>query len=96
MQQSIFPARLGFSPASSINSRGSAGKSSSSGPQGDQLRKTNLYLKRLTHTTTDKNMLHLCAPSSCIMSTKAILDKATKQGLWLYRRRIAPGGLRGR
>ncbi|KAL3176816.1 hypothetical protein MRX96_039651 [Rhipicephalus microplus] len=61
-QQGTFPARLGSPPASSINSGGSAGGSSSSGSQGDQLSKTNLYIKGLTHTTTDKDLLNLCAP----------------------------------
>ncbi|KAH6938120.1 hypothetical protein HPB50_007039 [Hyalomma asiaticum] len=61
-QGTTFPARLGSPPASSINSGGSAGGSSSSGSQGDQLSKTNLYIKGLTHTTTDKDLLNLCAP----------------------------------
>lgn len=78
-QQGTFPARLGSPPASSINSGGSAGGSSSSGSQGDQLSKTNLYIKGLTHTTTDKDLLNLCAPYGNIISTKAILDKDTNK-----------------
>ncbi|XP_049517120.1 RNA-binding motif, single-stranded-interacting protein 1-like isoform X3 [Dermacentor silvarum] len=78
-QQGAFPARLGSPPASSINSGGSAGGSSSSGSQGDQLSKTNLYIKGLTHTTTDKDLLNLCAPYGNIISTKAILDKDTNK-----------------
>uniref|UniRef100_A0A131XKM3 Protein alan shepard n=1 Tax=Hyalomma excavatum TaxID=257692 RepID=A0A131XKM3_9ACAR len=78
-QGTTFPARLGSPPASSINSGGSAGGSSSSGSQGDQLSKTNLYIKGLTHTTTDKDLLNLCAPYGNIISTKAILDKDTNK-----------------
>lgn len=62
-------------PASSINSGGSA--SSSTG--GEQLSKTNLYIKGLTHNTTDKDLLNLCAPYGNIISTKAILDKDTNR-----------------
>ncbi|XP_077513373.1 RNA binding motif single stranded interacting protein alan shepard isoform X2 [Amblyomma americanum] len=78
-QQGTFPARLGSPPASSINSGGSAGGSSSGGSAGDQLSKTNLYIKGLTHTTTDKDLLNLCAPYGNIISTKAILDKDTNK-----------------
>ncbi|XP_064456360.1 RNA-binding motif, single-stranded-interacting protein 1-like isoform X2 [Ornithodoros turicata] len=62
-------------PASSINSGGSAGSSSG----GEQLSKTNLYIKGLTHNTTDKDLLNLCAPYGNIISTKAILDKDTNR-----------------
>ncbi|XP_076327770.1 RNA-binding motif, single-stranded-interacting protein 2-like isoform X3 [Tachypleus tridentatus] len=53
---------------------------SSSGSSGiEQLSRTNLYIRGLTPNTTDKDLLNLCSPYGTIISTKAILDKATNK-----------------
>jgi RNA recognition motif-containing protein len=45
----------------------------------EQLSKTNLYIRGLTPTTTDKDLYSLCSPYGTIISTKAILDKNTNK-----------------
>jgi RNA recognition motif-containing protein len=45
----------------------------------EQLSKTNLYIRGLTPTTTDKDLYALCSPYGTIISTKAILDKNTNK-----------------
>uniref|UniRef100_A0A8C2D779 RNA binding motif, single stranded interacting protein 2b n=1 Tax=Cyprinus carpio TaxID=7962 RepID=A0A8C2D779_CYPCA len=50
---------------------------SSSG--GDQLSKTNLYIRGLHPGTTDQDLVKLCQPYGKIVSTKAILDKTTNK-----------------
>ncbi|XP_022236518.1 RNA-binding motif, single-stranded-interacting protein 1-like isoform X2 [Limulus polyphemus] len=66
------------SHSSSVSGSGSGGGGSNSS-SGDQLSKTNLYIRGLTQNTTDKDLLNLCAPYGTIISTKAILDKTTNQ-----------------
>uniref|UniRef100_A0A8C4GHE8 RNA binding motif, single stranded interacting protein 2b n=1 Tax=Dicentrarchus labrax TaxID=13489 RepID=A0A8C4GHE8_DICLA len=51
--------------------------SSSSG--GEQLSKTNLYIRGLHPGTTDQDLVKLCQPYGKIVSTKAILDKTTNK-----------------
>uniref|UniRef100_A0A674BY20 RRM domain-containing protein n=1 Tax=Salmo trutta TaxID=8032 RepID=A0A674BY20_SALTR len=52
--------------------------SSSSGSlSGEQLSKTNLYIRGLHPGTTDQDLAKLCQPYGKIVSTKAILDKTT-------------------
>ncbi|GFU37407.1 protein alan shepard [Trichonephila clavipes] len=53
--------------------------SDASGNHSEQLSKTNLYIRGLTHNTTDKDLYSLCAPYGNIISTKAILDKQTNK-----------------
>ncbi|GBN01165.1 Protein alan shepard, partial [Araneus ventricosus] len=53
--------------------------SDASGNPSEQLSKTNLYIRGLTHNTTDKDLYNLCAPYGNIISTKAILDKQTNK-----------------
>ncbi|GIY54391.1 hypothetical protein CDAR_89741 [Caerostris darwini] len=53
--------------------------SDASGNHSEQLSKTNLYIRGLTHNTTDKDLYNLCAPYGNIISTKAILDKQTNK-----------------
>uniref|UniRef100_A0A8C5I4R4 RNA-binding motif, single-stranded-interacting protein 1-like n=1 Tax=Gouania willdenowi TaxID=441366 RepID=A0A8C5I4R4_GOUWI len=45
----------------------------------DQLSKTNLYIRGLCPSTTDHDLVKLCQPYGKIVSTKAILDKATNK-----------------
>jgi len=47
------------------------------GSYGEQLSRTNLYIRGLSPNTTDKNLFELCSPFGKIVSTKAIIDKAT-------------------
>ncbi|XP_042350514.1 RNA-binding motif, single-stranded-interacting protein 1 [Plectropomus leopardus] len=65
-------------PSPSTNS--SANNSSSSSTAGwDQLSKTNLYIRGLSPSTTDHDLVKLCQPYGKIVSTKAILDKTTNK-----------------
>ncbi|XP_072253211.1 RNA-binding motif, single-stranded-interacting protein 1 [Leuresthes tenuis] len=62
-------------PSPSTNNNGS---SSSTGGW-DQLSKTNLYIRGLSPSTTDHDLVKLCQPFGKIVSTKAILDKTTNK-----------------
>ncbi|XP_055072254.1 RNA-binding motif, single-stranded-interacting protein 1 isoform X1 [Misgurnus anguillicaudatus] len=53
--------------------------SSSSTVGWEQLSKTNLYIRGLLPQTTDHDLVKLCQPYGKIVSTKAILDKATNK-----------------
>ncbi|KAM9342599.1 RNA-binding motif, single-stranded-interacting protein 1 isoform 2-T2 [Pholidichthys leucotaenia] len=53
--------------------------SSSSTASWDQLSKTNLYIRGLSPSTTDHDLVKLCQPFGKIVSTKAILDKTTNK-----------------
>merc|ERR1719410_1435011 len=68
-----FPPRFngGGSPPSSFPHPG--------GRQGDTLSRTNLYIRGLSPHTTDKDLINLCQKFGPIISTKAILDKATNR-----------------
>ncbi|XP_017841998.1 protein alan shepard isoform X10 [Drosophila busckii] len=46
---------------------------------GEQLSKTNLYIRGLQQNTTDKDLVNMCAQYGTIISTKAILDKTTNK-----------------
>lgn len=50
---------------------------STNGTFGEQLSRTNLYIRGLSPNTTDKNLYELCSPFGKIVSTKAIIDKTT-------------------
>ncbi|XP_040395479.1 RNA-binding motif, single-stranded-interacting protein 2 isoform X4 [Cygnus olor] len=52
---------------------------SPSGGAGEQLSKTNLYIRGLHPGTTDQDLVKLCQPYGKIVSTKAILDKTTNK-----------------
>uniref|UniRef100_A0A8C6TAN5 RNA binding motif, single stranded interacting protein 2b n=1 Tax=Neogobius melanostomus TaxID=47308 RepID=A0A8C6TAN5_9GOBI len=52
---------------------------SSSNSSGEQLSKTNLYIRGLHPGTTDQDLVKLCQPYGKIVSTKAILDKTTNK-----------------
>ncbi|XP_077436736.1 RNA-binding motif, single-stranded-interacting protein 1 [Vanacampus margaritifer] len=53
--------------------------SSSSTAGWEQLSKTNLYIRGLSPSTTDHDLVKLCQPYGKIVSTKAILDKTTNK-----------------
>ncbi|KAM9444512.1 RNA-binding motif, single-stranded-interacting protein 2 isoform 2-T2 [Clarias gariepinus] len=53
--------------------------SSTSSAGGEQLSKTNLYIRGLHPGTTDLDLVKLCQPYGKIVSTKAILDKTTNK-----------------
>ncbi|KAK9954219.1 hypothetical protein ABG768_016313 [Culter alburnus] len=53
--------------------------SNGSSSTGDQLSKTNLYIRGLHPGTTDQDLVKLCQPYGKIVSTKAILDKTTNK-----------------
>ncbi|KAL4646182.1 RNA-binding motif, single-stranded-interacting protein 2-like isoform X3 [Arapaima gigas] len=53
--------------------------SNSSCGGGEQLSKTNLYIRGLHPGTTDQDLVKLCQPYGKIVSTKAILDKTTNK-----------------
>ncbi|XP_060766127.1 RNA-binding motif, single-stranded-interacting protein 2 isoform X2 [Neoarius graeffei] len=53
--------------------------SASSAGGGEQLSKTNLYIRGLHPGTTDQDLVKLCQPYGKIVSTKAILDKTTNK-----------------
>uniref|UniRef100_A0A3Q3F5L2 RNA binding motif, single stranded interacting protein 2b n=1 Tax=Labrus bergylta TaxID=56723 RepID=A0A3Q3F5L2_9LABR len=57
----------------------SISSSSSSSNGGEQLSKTNLYIRGLHPGTTDQDLVKLCQPYGKIVSTKAILDKTTNK-----------------
>uniref|UniRef100_A0A8P4JYB0 RNA binding motif single stranded interacting protein 1 n=1 Tax=Dicentrarchus labrax TaxID=13489 RepID=A0A8P4JYB0_DICLA len=64
-------------PSPSTNSTNNSSSGSTAG--WDQLSKTNLYIRGLSPSTTDHDLVKLCQPYGKIVSTKAILDKATNK-----------------
>ncbi|XP_070565195.1 RNA-binding motif, single-stranded-interacting protein 1-like isoform X3 [Ptychodera flava] len=69
------PSRSMPPPSPSAGSSGSSSQHST----GDQLSKTNLYIRRLSPNTTDQDLYNMCLPFGKIVSVKAILDKATNK-----------------
>ncbi|CAG2174901.1 unnamed protein product [Oppiella nova] len=61
------------------NNAGNGAPNGNSTSLAEQLSKTNLYIRGLTPTTTDKDLYALCSPYGTIISTKAILDKNTNK-----------------
>ncbi|XP_049862882.1 protein alan shepard isoform X2 [Schistocerca gregaria] len=55
------------------------GSGSASSNSGEQLSKTNLYIRGLSQNTTDKDLVNMCSQYGTIISTKAILDKNTNK-----------------
>eukprot|EP00057_Strongylocentrotus_purpuratus_P024081 XP_011678555.1 PREDICTED: RNA-binding motif, single-stranded-interacting protein 1 isoform X8 [Strongylocentrotus purpuratus] len=92
-QYSTYPTMRGMPGPHSSGSGGSAGSSTpssqlpsphspssqSSNSGNEQLSKTNLYIRGLPANTTDLDLVNLCKQYGNIVSTKAILDKETKQ-----------------
>jgi len=54
-------------------------QSSSHSNSGEQLSKTNLYIRGLTPNTSDKDLVNLCQQYGKIISTKAIIDQNTNK-----------------
>ncbi|KAL4714000.1 hypothetical protein ACJJTC_005631 [Scirpophaga incertulas] len=52
---------------------------SSASAAGEQLSRTNLYIRGLSPNTTDKDLVQMCQMYGNIISTKAILDKNTNK-----------------
>uniref|UniRef100_A0A8I6B2A8 RNA binding motif, single stranded interacting protein 1 n=1 Tax=Rattus norvegicus TaxID=10116 RepID=A0A8I6B2A8_RAT len=77
-KQSLVPAHPMAPPSPSTTSSNN-NSSSSSNSGWDQLSKTNLYIRGLPPNTTDQDLVKLCQPYGKIVSTKAILDKATNK-----------------
>ncbi|XP_066527218.1 RNA-binding motif, single-stranded-interacting protein 2-like isoform X2 [Hoplias malabaricus] len=88
------PPRTGLNPYNGYGGRNSKKTYVSSGHQmtpsspntnsntaggGEQLSKTNLYIRGLHPGTTDQDLVKLCQPYGKIVSTKAILDKTTNK-----------------
>ncbi|XP_008402233.1 RNA-binding motif, single-stranded-interacting protein 1 [Poecilia reticulata] len=65
-------------PSPSTNNSTNNSSSSSSGGW-EHLSKTNLYIRGLSPSTTDHDLVKLCQPYGKIVSTKAILDKTTNK-----------------
>ncbi|XP_030229579.1 RNA-binding motif, single-stranded-interacting protein 2b isoform X2 [Gadus morhua] len=72
------PPSPNAAPATTTTSSSSNG-GGSSGSMGEQLSKTNLYIRGLHPGTTDQDLVKLCQPYGKIVSTKAILDKTTNK-----------------
>ncbi|XP_056590513.1 RNA-binding motif, single-stranded-interacting protein 2 [Triplophysa dalaica] len=89
------PPRTGINPYNGYSSRNSkkqayvssthqmappnTNSSTGSAVVGEQLSKTNLYIRALHPGTTDQDLVKLCQPYGKIVSTKAILDKTTNK-----------------
>ncbi|XP_047503756.1 protein alan shepard isoform X5 [Pieris napi] len=56
-----------------------ASSTSTTGASGEQLSRTNLYIRGLNQNTTDKDLVQMCQMYGNIISTKAILDKNTNK-----------------
>ncbi|XP_021177983.1 RNA-binding motif, single-stranded-interacting protein 1 isoform X2 [Fundulus heteroclitus] len=72
-----FVAQLSHPMAPPSPSTNNSSSSSSGG--WEPLSKTNLYIRGLTPSTTDHDLVKLCQPYGKIVSTKAILDKTTNK-----------------
>ncbi|XP_033115997.1 RNA-binding motif, single-stranded-interacting protein 1-like isoform X2 [Anneissia japonica] len=66
-------------PSPSTISTGSGSQNSPQSMHGEQLSKTNLYIRGLLPNTTDQDLHSMCYIYGKINSTKAILDKNTNQ-----------------
>ncbi|XP_042330152.1 RNA-binding motif, single-stranded-interacting protein 3 isoform X3 [Sceloporus undulatus] len=76
-KHSYAPAPHPMAPPSP--STNSSNNNNSNNSSGEQLSKTNLYIRGLPPGTTDQDLIKLCQPYGKIVSTKAILDKNTNQ-----------------
>ncbi|KAL3274545.1 hypothetical protein HHI36_015927 [Cryptolaemus montrouzieri] len=61
------------------NNMANTNSSSNSTTGSEQLSKTNLYIRGLNPSTTDKDLVNMCQNFGTIISTKAILDKNTNK-----------------
>ncbi|XP_060541786.1 RNA-binding motif, single-stranded-interacting protein 3 isoform X3 [Pantherophis guttatus] len=66
-------------PMAPLSPSTNSSNNNSNNSSGEQLSKTNLYIRGLPPGTTDQDLIKLCQPYGKIVSTKAILDKNTNQ-----------------
>ncbi|XP_022595992.1 RNA-binding motif, single-stranded-interacting protein 1-like [Seriola dumerili] len=78
-QPPVAPSSHPMAPPSPSTNSSTNNSSSSSTAGWDQLSKTNLYIRGLSPSTTDHDLVKLCQPYGKIVSTKAILDKTTNK-----------------
>ncbi|XP_041801279.1 RNA-binding motif, single-stranded-interacting protein 2b isoform X2 [Chelmon rostratus] len=82
-QTYVSPSNHQMAPPSPNNNNNSNSTTTSisngSSSGGEQLSKTNLYIRGLHPGTTDQDLVKLCQPYGKIVSTKAILDKTTNK-----------------
>ncbi|XP_058478494.1 RNA-binding motif, single-stranded-interacting protein 1 isoform X2 [Solea solea] len=78
-QPPVAPSSHPMAPPSPSTNSSTNNSSSSSTAGCDQLSKTNLYIRGLSPSTTDHDLVKLCQPYGKIVSTKAILDKTTNK-----------------
>ncbi|XP_071762882.1 RNA-binding motif, single-stranded-interacting protein 2-like isoform X4 [Centroberyx gerrardi] len=78
-QTYVSPSSHQMAPPSPNSNTTSSSSNGSSGSGGEQLSKTNLYIRGLHPGTTDQDLVKLCQPYGKIVSTKAILDKTTNK-----------------
>nr|XP_043894694.1 RNA-binding motif, single-stranded-interacting protein 2-like isoform X1 [Solea senegalensis] len=78
-QTYVSPSNHQMAPPSPNNSNNGHTISNGSSSGGEQLSKTNLYIRGLHPGTTDQDLVKLCQPYGKIVSTKAILDKTTNK-----------------
>ncbi|XP_028249087.1 RNA-binding motif, single-stranded-interacting protein 1 [Parambassis ranga] len=78
-QPPVAPSSHPMAPPSPSTNSSNNNSSSSSTAGWDQLSKTNLYIRGLSPSTTDHDLVKLCQPYGKIVSTKAILDKTTNK-----------------
>ncbi|XP_040003828.1 RNA-binding motif, single-stranded-interacting protein 1 [Xiphias gladius] len=78
-QPTVAPSSHPMAPPSPSTNSSTNNSSSSSTAGWDQLSKTNLYIRGLSPSTTDHDLVKLCQPYGKIVSTKAILDKTTNK-----------------
>ncbi|XP_078702984.1 RNA-binding motif, single-stranded-interacting protein 1-like isoform X4 [Branchiostoma floridae x Branchiostoma belcheri] len=77
--RSYSPSYMAYVPPRTMPPPSPSQGSSSGHSSGEQLSKTNLYIRGLTPNTTDQDLINLCSPYGKIISTKAILDKNTNK-----------------
>ncbi|XP_070770145.1 RNA-binding motif, single-stranded-interacting protein 1 isoform X1 [Enoplosus armatus] len=78
-QPPVAPSSHPMAPPSPSTNSSTNNSSSSSCAGWDQLSKTNLYIRGLSPSTTDHDLVKLCQPYGKIVSTKAIMDKTTNK-----------------
>jgi len=73
------PLLPGLAPGFPPRFNGGGGGGGTNGKHGESLSRTNLYIRGLSPHTTDQDLINLCQKFGPIISTKAILDKATNR-----------------
>ncbi|KAH3720758.1 hypothetical protein DPMN_063662 [Dreissena polymorpha] len=79
MENLLWDMLMTYTPRSMPAASPNTSQSSAGSQSGDQLSKTNLYIRGLNPNTTDKDLVNLCTPYGKIISTKAIVDQTTNK-----------------